>query len=428
MINKRYTPTHSKKDEPDFFGDDNSFSDHETIRHEYRRNTGERPRRHGLLGVVGSLFVWSSLLVIVAILAFTFIYGRYAYTRLYESEPSVGQIAILTIEQGDNFAAISRKLEMCGILRGFVGLPDRWLFKLYAMNEGTSHQIKTGAYQLNCNQSLSAIYSKLLQGSKDFKITIPEGKTLEETAAIISANIPTFDTKTFYDLAHSSTTIEQLGFDPKQLSSLEGYLYPSTYYYGPGMPEIELLKMMTNSFKKKMEAIFKVTQTEQDKQFTFQQHLILASLIEKEARSNEDRPLIASVLYNRLAKKMPLQIDATLQYAKGDFSTPPRPEDKTIDSPFNTYLNKGLPPQPICSPRFESMMATYNTPKSDNLYYVYKGNGQHAFATTYDQHRENITKYLKSKNSGSTESKDGSGAKNAAPAAPLVLPDDGIEE
>lgn len=74
------------------------------------------------------------------------------------------------------------------------------------------------------------------------------------------------------------------------------------------------------------------------------------------------------------------------------------------------------------------MMATYNTPKSDNLYYVYKGNGQHAFATTYDQHRENITKYLKSKNSGSTESKDGSGAKNAAPAAPLVLPDDGIEE
>ena len=98
-MNKRYPPTHSKKDEPDFFGDDNSFSDPETIRHEYRRNPGERPRRHGLLGVVGSLFVWSSLLVIVAILAFTFIYGRYAYTRVYETEPSVGQIAILTIEQ-----------------------------------------------------------------------------------------------------------------------------------------------------------------------------------------------------------------------------------------------------------------------------------------------------------------------------------------
>ena len=323
------------------------------------------------------------------------VYARYAYTRVFsQNETGRGQIAIVNIEQGDSFNTVTRKLEMKGVLGGFMGLPDRWLFRYIATSQGNSHQVKSGAYQFDCNQSLNSVYEKLTKGSKDFKLTIPEGKTAKETADIVNATIATFKTKTFLDLVESTSTIAALGFDTEVVNTLEGYLYPDTYFYTPDMNELDIIKLMTAGFKTKIgPAMDKLSPTTDT--LTFQQHLIMASLIEKEARSNSDRPLVASVLFNRISKKMPLQIDATLQYAKGDFATPPRAADKQILSPYNTYKIKGLPPGPICSPRLESIMATYNTPKTDYLYYVYKGNGEHAFAKTYEEHRANIERYLK---------------------------------
>ncbi len=406
----------NRRKEPDFFGNDKGgFDKAADMRRNMRRAARPRPRRSGLIGIVGSALLWGFLLSIVAVIAFLCIYGYYAYTRMYEDAPETEQLAVLTVEQGDHFTTITKKLELCGVLRGFMGLPDRWLFRLIAMNEGNSNKIKAGAYQLNCNQSLADIYAKLVKGSKDFKLTIPEGKTAKETADIVVANLPTFNVKVFNDLLHSSSTIEMLGFDHKETPSLEGYLYPSTYYYGPGMPEVELLKMMTREFKNKVGEALRTIPADPNDKLTPREHIIMASLIEKEARSNSDRPLIASVLYNRIDKQMPLQIDATLQYAKGDFSTPPRPEDKEIDSPYNTYKHIGLPPAPICSPRVDSIIATYKAPKTDYLYYVYKGDGKHAFAPTYDEHKKNINKYLKNKNS----------ADDLTPAAtPLPLPEE----
>ena len=150
-----------------------------------------------------------------------------------------------------------------------------------------------------------------------------------------------------------------------------------------------MLRKMVDTFResveKKLDGVAKAT----GDNLSFQEHLIMASLIEREARLDEDRPLIASVMFNRLAKDMQLQIDVTVHFALGQWTRRLTLEDLKVDSPYNTYANKGLPPGPICSPRVESIVATYQAPKTDYLFYVLKGDGKHVFAKTLEEHAQN---------------------------------------
>lgn len=353
-----------------------------------RRRIRKRRRGGRFVGLVNAA-AWMFLLMGFAVVIAGVFYLRYAYDRLHNPREGDERLIVLTVNAGDRFQTIVRKMEDAGLLGRFMGIPDRLLMFYLTKVEGNSERIQAGAYQLSMGMSLGEVYRRLLEGSKDFTIVIPEGRTIRNVAATVRKKIDSFDEDRFVALAEDPAFIASLGFD---LPSLEGYLFPSKYFFGPGMGEDELLRMMVRSFREMAENHLKDLPKDS---LSFHEHVILASLIEREARKKEERPLIASVLLNRLEKGMPLQVDATLQYALGDYSRPPRPEDKKIDSPYNTYLHKGLPPGPICSPGLDSLLATYAPAKTDYLYYVHKGDGYHAFARTYEEHKENIRLYLR---------------------------------
>jgi len=317
------------------------------------------------------------------------IYGRYAWKRLYSPQPGDTKTVTLVVQQGDTLNTIAAKLHKEGLLGGFMGLDDRFLLRYLGHVNENANKIKPGAYRLESSQSLNDVYLRLIKGSQDFKITIPEGKTGREVAAEVKRRYKDFNDARFLELLNDKAFIATLKMD---VPSLEGYLYPSTYFFGPGMKEEELVQQMVGLFQKRVEDSLKNV----DKQdtFTFHEHLVMASLIEKEARMDEDRPLIASVIFNRLEKGMPLQIDATINYALNDWRRLSY-ADLKIDSPYNTYKNKGLPPGPIANPRMQSLLATFTAPKTDYLYYVYQGNGRHAFSASYEEFLKNKRLYLK---------------------------------
>ena len=348
--------------------------------------------------------LYLALVLGFASVAFGAFYFRHAWSRLKQGDPSANRIVILNVAAGERFPSIVKKLEADNLLGSWVGIPDRWMMWYLTKTEGNSDKIQAGSYRLTDGMSLAAVYARLLEGSQDFKVTIPEGKPAATVAALVAKRVESFDKQKFLDLTEDPRVIADLGFD---LQSLEGYLFPSTYFYGPGMSEEELVRMMVKTFKETVEpALAGVTKTDS---LSFHDHIVMASLIEREARTDAERPVIASVLFNRLAKGMPLQVDATVQYAVGDFARPPRPEDMKTESPYNTYLHKGLPPGPICNPGLASIMATFKPEKTDYLFYVYKGDKTHAFAKTFEEHRDNVRLFLK-----------------GDPKAPMLVRDDAL--
>jgi UPF0755 protein len=353
-------------------------------------------REHGRRGMFWLLFtfvIWGALLFIFISVTASLIYYKYATQRLFDkSEMESGREFVLTINPGDRFSTIVESLRNEHIINTYMGIDDKYLMRYLAWSNENSNLIKAGAYKLNTAMSLDEIYEKLIKGSQDFRITIPEGKTADEIAAIIRKKNDSFDGEEFVRLTKDPSFISRIGLN---VPSLEGYLYPSTYFFGPGMKEQDLIRTMVKTFRETIEP--KLSDVVKKDDLTFHQHIIMASLIEREARIDSDRPIIASVIFNRLKKEMPLQVDASVHFALQNWSRPLTYADLKIDSPYNTYRNKGLPPGPICNPRAASILATYQPADTDYLYYVYKGDGSHAFAKTFEEHKANVRLYRKAR-------------------------------
>lgn len=351
-----------------------------------------RPRRRpraprapsGPVAALVNIFLWGIVVLVLLGLSVVALYGKYARDRLYGEQLEIERAVVLTVNQGDRLPQIIEGLREKRLLRSYMGIDDAYLMRLLARMNENSHLIKAGVYKFNTTMNLNDIYEKLVKGSQDFRITIPEGKAIPEVAQILKQKIEEFDAVRFVELTRNPSFIQTLKLN---VPSLEGYLYPSTYFFGPGMREEDILRKMVETFqaaaKEHLEGI------EKNDDLTFQEHLIMASLIEREARLDEDRPLIASVIFNRLEKKMLLQIDATVHFALNDWSRRLTLDDLKVESPYNTYQVKGLPPGPICSPRIASLTATFSPPKTDYLYYVLKGDGKHVFSVTHDEHVKN---------------------------------------
>lgn len=340
------------------------------------------------------LFLILGLFVAVGICVLG-IYGYYAYNRMFINSSS-GNTGTLVIKPNETFNIVLNRMQKEKLIGSFMGVNDKYLLKLLAYSEQNANQIKPGAYKIDTKMSLKSIYSEMIKGSTDYKITIPEGKSAAEVAAEVKKTYETFDDVRFLELVKDPEFTKKMGIEA---DSLEGYLYPSTYYFGPGMKEEELIKLMVGTFKQKVDENLGGMTT--DDGLTFQAHVIIASLIEREARTDEDRPAIASVIFNRLSKGIPLQIDATVNYALNDWRRLFN-SDYKLDHPYNTYKFKGLPPGPIASPRIESLMATFNTPETNYFYYVHRGDGHHAFAETYEQHLANVGRYIRSNKADGT--------------------------
>ena len=252
-----------------------------------------------------------------------------------------------------------------------------YLFRIALRLYGKDRNIKAGKYILRDDMSLYEIIDTLVKGKGVLEeVTIPEGLTSSQIADIFYKKGIIKDPERFLEIVKKK--------------GLEGYLFPDTYYVPMNYDEEKLIDMMTKRFWQKVPEDFR----EKAKALGLSEKevIILASLVEKEAKYPEDRPKIASVFLNRLKKGMKLESCATIQYILGT----PKPnltyEDLKIPSPYNTYLHKGLPPGPICNPGEASILSVLNPAKTDYLYFVVGKDGKHLFAKTYKEHLKNKKK------------------------------------
>ena len=218
-------------------------------------------------------------------------------------------------------------------------------------------------------------------------VTFPEGYTARQMGARLAerslASAAAFD-------RYAART--QLDVDGTRTGSLEGFLFPSTYLIPVGAPPDRIAHILTDQFFRELPA--NAASKARALGLDVPQVITIASLIEREAKADDERALMAGVYYNRLRAGMPLEVDATIEYVFPEHHAVITRRDLEIDSPYNTYRHTGLPPTPIANPGKASIDAAFAPVHSQYMFYVYKGNGHHAFAKTLQEHNANVERYL----------------------------------
>jgi len=266
----------------------------------------------------------------------------------------------IVIEKGTGLAEISGKLKKEGFIK------NKYAFALYARSLGKSKKIKYGKYLFNEPVSIFSLLSRFTKGEfgfKPVKVTVAEGLTAKKISELFG-DFENFDKEEFW-----GKTI-----------NLEGYLFPDTYLFLPFAETEQIIGTMTDNFKKKAGNVGKDI-------------VIMASLIEKEVPDSGDRKIISGILWKRLELGMALQVDAVFPYITG--SRKILSDDLKIDSLYNTYLYKGLPPGPISNPGLDAIDAARNPQETPYLYYLSGNDGKTHFAKTFAEHLRNKEKYLK---------------------------------
>lgn len=298
------------------------------------------------------------ILIIVAVI-FGFFYWQWA-NQPVNSQDFNQQTFV--IPQGQSASAIGHRLKEMGLIKSNLA------FQLLVNRKDYDLQLQAGDFYLSKSMDLTTVIESLTHGSLDYWITFPEGLRVEEYAERLAEKSAQFNSQEFILAAKTH----------------EGRLFPDTYLIPQTASAQVIVDLLVNTFDQK-------SPTQDD------QLIILASLIEREAKHDKDRALISSVLHNRLRINMALQIDATLQYIKGNHSDwwpIPLAKDKLLNSPFNTYQHPGLPPKPIANPGLASLKAAMNPVKTEYLYYVSDSNGNNHYAEDLEGHQANIAKYL----------------------------------
>lgn len=293
------------------------------------------------------------------------------------------ETATVEIPLGSSGRKIGQLLRRAGVVRNATAF--RWMVK--ALGEGDS--LKAGEYQISRGASLHRIIDKLASGDAEAKwVVIPEGWETRQIAAAIQKQ-KLGSERRFRRLARRSPS--GLGVETgSRRRSLDGYLFPDTYKVPISAKEDDIIAMMVENFQQKVVAPNQ--EAIRERGLTLDQVVIIASLIEREYKVDQDLPLISAVIRNRLQKKMHLQIDATLLYSLGRHKEELSNADKLVDSPYNTYQHRGLPPGPICNPGLKSILAALSPADVDYVYYVAKPDGEHIFTRTLAEHNAAILK------------------------------------
>lgn len=325
-----------------------------------------------------------TLALIIATLVFIFVFER-------NSRTVNTQEVYFVIKQGTSLEGLSKQLTGKGIIR------SSQFFAIYGKLKGFEGKVLPGKYIILPETGLNELLNKFSSGKSDFAIvTIPEGYTIYQIGSKLEENNLVSKSKF---LSINPDTFDKTGLIKKVSSTyypMEGYLFPDTYYIPLTKTPEEIAELMFKRF----ETVYseELRNRARELNLTTNQVITIASLIEKEAANDEERPRIAGVIYNRIKKGMPLQIDAAVIYAvnRGEKSTSKiYKRDLAFNSPYNTYLKKGLPPGPIASPGKPSIMAALYPESHDYLYYVLGDKGGHVFSKTYGEHVQNVNKYIK---------------------------------
>lgn len=286
------------------------------------------------------------------------------------------------VTPGQPVSQIAKNLEEEGLVK------NAFAFRLLVSQMGIGKNIQAGDFRLSASLSSKEIAALLTHGAIDVWVTLPEGMRVEEQAQKIEQVLKFgANDKYQFDKSKYAKTAE------------EGYMFPDTYLIPKDATAQDVAAKLKNTFDQKVQPNILAKGTENN--LAPEEVVILASLVEREAKNNQERPLIAGVLVNRLKAGIALQVDATVQYAKGYDSAkntwwPQITSDdyRIVSSLYNTYLFGGLPPAPIASPGLESIRAAANPASTDYFYYLHDADGNIHYAKTAEEHNENIQKFL----------------------------------
>ncbi len=294
----------------------------------------------------------------------------------------------LKIVRGMSSLAVANQLAHKHLIR------SSWVFLFATYLSGASHRLQVGTYHLSGAMSIPQIIDYLKTGKViTHQLVVPEGLTVAQIGKLWEKG--GFGTVAAFNEAVSNS--EWRSHYKIEGKTLEGYLFPNTYQFPDGSPAAVIIQTMLDEFKQR----WTTEMSEEATALGFSKHEIitLASIIEAEARVAEERPLISSVFHNRLRRGWKLQADPTALYGLGNPDRPPRAADLRTDSPYNTYLYKGLPPGPICNPGIASIFAALRPVSAEYMYFVAIGNGKHHFSRTLKEHRNMIKKIKQKRNS-----------------------------
>lgn len=341
-------------------------------------------------------------MVVTVIVAVALCLGATGWWVVRQLNPAAtpGQAVNFTVNTGDTVSAVAARLEKAGIIS------NATLFRWYVSTKGGLDLIP-GYYALHEKESAGDVISALsVAPSNTFQsVTFPEGMTVAQMGERLSSKMTFMTSADFLAAATDGSVASELS--PKGNTNLEGLLFPDTYQIAGDDTESRVVARMASMMQRVAKQVDLVAGAKV-RGYTPYEVLVIASLIEREAKVADDRPKIAQVIYNRLAAKMPLEIDAAVKYGQDPAMS--WTAMKATDTPYNTYLHKGLPPTPIANPGRASIIAALapagTPPKTDvacvglaagvkcqYLYYVLaNAQGGHAFATTYEQHLANVEK------------------------------------
>lgn len=353
----------------------------------HRRTPGEsheRNTRHRWVGVV------LVLIALVAVGCVGFLVYRHFSGSGQDNTQQVqsGQQVSVTIPEGSDASSIAKILEDAGVIS------DSSAFFKEVQAQRAESSMKSGSYDLMTGANLTELVRQLVAGpnSTSKRITLAEGLTVTQTASKVESTLG-ISSDDFTSQAKASNYVSDYDFlSGAANDSLEGFLYGSTYDFGDtDMSADTVIRAMLDQYKANVASLDFATAEASIKEkygVTVSDYdiLTIASIIEKEALTDDDRTKIASVLYNRLKAGMALQSDATMGYVTGGTVTA---DDLKTESPYNTYLNKGLPPTPICSPSLASIKAAL-APADTNYYYFWITESEHVFSETYEEHQKAI--------------------------------------
>lgn len=317
-------------------------------------------------------FIVVSILVLGGILIAIWLYWQNMNAPV---DPN-GQVQAFVVEQGQSTEEIITELKAEGLIR------SEWAFKWRLQQSGQAGNLQAGDFKLSPAMNYDQLIVQLSSGVIDQWITLIEGWRVEEMANRLEA---------------------QMGLNKEEFieQAKEGYMFPDTYLINKEATVADVVSILENTFNQRFDADLKAKMAKNG--LTPEQGVILASIVEREARSDEVRTQVASILLKRLQIDMGLNADATIQYALGYqpaekswWKKALTYEDLKIDSPYNTYLHAGLPPTPICNPSLSSLRAVANAdPTTPYLYYIHDNNGHSYYAQTLEEHNQNVNQYLR---------------------------------
>ncbi len=331
--------------------------------------------RSALIGVALATLVGVGVIVGSASLWFR--------NAVYADDALPTQTTSVIIPSGATFNGVVAQLEEKKVLAHPLA------FRLLARLRHVTADVKAGEYRFPAHQTSDEILGRLVRGEQTAMwVTIPEGFTAKQIAQTLADR--KLGSAAVYERLFSRDSLQIAGV---RTTGMEGYLFPSTYLIPIDDGPAAVARIFVDQFRQELPPNAAVRAKALGR--TIPEVVTIASLVEREGKVDDERALIASVIYNRLRLGMPLEVDASLEYAFAEHHDVITEQDLRVDSPYNTYRHTGLPPTPIANPGKPSLDAAFFPAHSDYLYYVAKGDGRHAFARTLQEHNANVARYLK---------------------------------